>query len=185
MSEQMNTSPDGMDIEEELQILEESVRPPKTLSADNFMRPIDDMCRRQTLVTLPATAKVSAVIASMQEHRIGALLIVEGGKLAGIVTERDLMMKVLGSGTDPSKLAVSAIMTPNPTSLRREDQIAFLLNAMHVGGFRHVPIVDDEGRPTNVISIRDVLAFIVADFPAEVINLRSEPFRGPPAEYGG
>ncbi len=176
---------DGLHVEEELQMQDESVRPPTALSADSFLRPIADLCRRQTLVTAPPGMSIAKVVESMQEHAIGAILIVEHDKLVGIVTERDLMMKVLGSGGDPAKRAVREIMTPDPQTLMREDQIAYLLNAMRVGGFRHVPIVDESGRPTNLISLRDVLAYIVDNFPAEVINLRSEPFRGVSPEYGG
>jgi CBS-domain-containing membrane protein len=175
---------EDLQLEEELQILEERTRPPTTLSADFFLRPIADLCHTQELITLAPAARVAKAIQLMQEHRIGAVLIVEQEKLVGIVTERDVMMKVLDSKLDPEQAEVREIMTAGPECLRKEDQLAYLLNAMHVGGFRHVPIVDGDGRPTHLISVRDALAFIVDNFPAELLNIPSQPFRGPPSQYG-
>jgi len=175
---------EDLQLEEELQILEERTRPPTSLSADVFLRPIADLCGKQELVTLTPSARVAEAIRLMQQHRTGALLIVEQEKLVGIMTERDVLMKVLDSKLEPEQAEVREIMTPGPECLRKEDQLAYLLNVMHVGGFRHVPIVDDDARPTHVISVRDALAFIVDNFPAEVLNIPSEPFRGPPSEYG-
>jgi CBS domain-containing protein len=54
-----------------------------------------------------------------------------------------------------------------------------------VGGFRHVPIVDDLDRPLHVISIRDVLAFVLDGFPQRVLNMPPRPFRGDSERYGG
>lgn len=175
---------EDLHLEEDLRILEERTRPPKVLTADVFLRPIADFCHSQKLVTLAPGARIAEAIQLMQQHRIGAVLIVEQEKLVGIVTERDVIMKVLDSRLDPEKGTVGEIMTRKPECLMQEDQLAYLLNAMHVGGFRHVPIVDAEGRPTHLISVRDVLAFIVDTFPAEVLNIPSQPFRGEPSEYG-
>lgn len=175
---------EDLQLEEDLQRLEERTRPPRALTADVFLRPISECCHSQTLVTLPPGARVAEAIQLMQEHRIGAVLVVEQEKLVGIATERDVVMKVLGSKLDPEQSTVAEIMTPGPECLMLDDQLAYLLNAMHVGGFRHVPIVDEDGRPTHLISVRDVLAFIVDSFPTEVLNIPSQPFRGTPSEYG-
>jgi signal-transduction protein with cAMP-binding, CBS, and nucleotidyltransferase domain len=172
-------------VEEELKIQEESTRPPAVLSGDAFLRPIGDLCRDQLLVTLPPSARIAEAIDCMQERRIGAVLVVVGEKLAGIVTERDILLKVVGSGLDPEAEPVSRIMTPDPETLRLDDQLAYLLNTMRVGGFRHVPIVDEHDRPIRLISLRDVLAYIVDRFPQEILNIPSRPFRGTPPQYSG
>jgi CBS domain-containing protein len=121
----------------------------------------------------------------MQSRRLGAVLVVVEGKLVGIVTERDVLMKVVGSKLDVDRDPVSAIMTKNPEALMLDDQLAYLLNTMRVGGFRHVPIVDDAGHALHLISLRDVLAYIVDHFPQEVLNIPSRPYRGTPPQYGG
>jgi predicted transcriptional regulator len=172
-------------IEEELKIQEESTRPPSVLSGDIFLRPIRDICREQLLVTLPPSARIAEAIESMQERRIGAVLVVVGEKLTGIVTERDILMKVVGSELDPTQEPVATIMTADPETLQLDDQLAYLLNIMRVGGFRHVPIVDEQDRPLHLISLRDVLAYIVDRFPQEVLNIPSQPFRGTPPQYSG
>ena len=179
-----DTGPAEDQLDEDLHILEERGRPPKTLSADIILRPIADVCHPQKLITLPPDARIAEATQLMQTHRIGAVLVVEQEKLVGIVTERDVVMKVCDSKLDPEQGTVQEIMTAGPECLMPEDQLAYLLNTMHVGGFRHVPIVDAEGRPTHLISVRDVLALIVDTFPAEVLNIPSQPFRGTPSEYG-
>ncbi len=176
---------DDESIEEDLKILEERSRPPKMLTSDAFMQPIHALCKRQDLEMVTPSEKVSDAIERMQSRRIGALLVVENDKLVGIVTERDILLKVTAKETAVMSQPVSSIMTPNPEYLMLDDQIAYLLNAMRVGGFRHVPILNDEGKPIHVVSLRDVLAFIVDNFPEELINIPSRPFRGTPREYGG
>ncbi len=172
-------------IAEELQIQEESVRPPSVLSADTFLLPISAICREQKLVTVPPGARIADAIAAMQERRIGAVLVVVDEKIVGIMTERDVLLKVVGCGLDPAHETVERIMTRNPETLMMNDQLAYLLNTMRVGGFRHVPIVDERGRPLHLISLRDVLAYIVDCFPQEILNIPSRPFRGTPPQYGG
>jgi CBS domain-containing protein len=176
---------DSENIEEELAILDERSRPPKMLTSDAFMQPIHALRKAQDLEVVAPTATISDVIRRMQARRIGAILVVGDGKLAGIVTERDILLKVTGTKQDLGEKPVSTVMTPNPEYLMLDDQIAYLLNAMRVGGFRHVPIVNDALEPLFVVSLRDVLAFIVDNFPEEVINIASRPFRGTPNEYGG
>jgi hypothetical protein len=58
------------------------------------------------------------------------------------------------------------------------------MNKMHHGDYRHVPIVDDEDRPIHVVSLKDVLRFILDHFPRE-LNVAPNPYRGEPKEWGG
>jgi CBS domain-containing protein len=81
----------------------------------------------------------------------------EHGKLAGIFTDRDAVLKMTGGHEDPRP--VRELMTPDPVILRRDDPIAVAINKMAVGGFRHVPIADG-GIPTAVVSARDVFRHI-------------------------
>jgi CBS-domain-containing membrane protein len=172
-------------IQEELEIQDESVRPPRVLSADVFLQPIRLLCRDQQVAALPPSATIAEAILCMQERRFGAIVVTVEERLVGIVTERDFLFKVAGKKIDPERTPISSIMTENPETLMLDDPIAYLLNTMRVGGFRHVPIVDDRGRPVRLISVRDVLGHIVDHFPEEVINLPSQPFRGTPPQYGG
>jgi CBS domain-containing protein len=61
------------------------------------------------------------------------------------------------------------------TSGAKKGRIAWALNRMHVGGYRHVPIVDKDGLPRGMVSVKDIVDFIVEFFPAEVLNLPPDP----------
>ena len=69
---------------------------------------------------------------------------------------------------------VKDVMTPDPEALPSHAKVAWVLNIMSVGGLRHVPVVDEQGRPVAVVSVRDVVQFLVDAFPSEVLNLPPE-----------
>jgi CBS domain-containing protein len=75
-------------------------------------------------------------------------------------------------------------MTEKPETLRRQHGIAQALNQMSEGGFRHVPIVDAAGRPVGIISMPDIVRFIVSLFPDAVLNVPPDP-KAIPTQYGG
>ncbi len=108
---------------------------------------------------------VNEAIRLMQDGRFGCVLVVDADeRLVGIVTERDLMVEIMGTGANPNDIVVDDIMTPDPESLRASDPIAFALNLMHLGHYRHVPLVlsdddsrgDEGGYPIGVISSKDI-----------------------------
>lgn len=129
-------------------------------------------------------ASVGDVLNIMQQNKIGSVIITSDNRLAGIVTERDILLKVAGIITDLDNTSVVEIMTPDPTTLRLEDQIAYVMHNMHVGGYRHVPIVNKDDEPISIVSIKDVLSFILDQFPSEVTNMAGEPYRGPVSREG-
>ena len=102
-------------------------------------------------------ASLDAVVESMHRREADCVLIVSGGRLVGIFTDRDAVLKAAGS--DLTTLRVGDLMTPDPVVLRHDDPIAVAIHKMAVGGFRHIPIVED-GQPTGVVSARDVFAHL-------------------------
>jgi CBS domain-containing protein len=136
-------------------------------------------------VSVELDTSVAEAVALMNREKIGALLVVVEGRLTGIFTERDVLFKIAGRGLDFRQIQVGAYMTPDPESLGPNDKLAYALNKMVVGGFRHVPIVDGERRPVAVVSVRDVVEFIVARFPAEIMNLPPDPAHEMRAREGG
>jgi CBS domain-containing protein len=125
-------------------------------------------------VTVPADASIGEAIRIMLDKGIGALLVVaDGGAIAGIFTERDVMRRVAASGVDHSR-PVSEVMTADPETLAPDDGVAFALNRMVVQGYRHIPIVDGQN-PLGILSVRDVVRYIVSLMPARVLNLPPEP----------
>ena len=89
----------------------------------------------------------------------------------GIFTERDVLLRIVDRGKNPATLPLSEAMTPDPDVLSVNATVAYALNRMSVGGFRHVPVVDAEHRPAFVVSVRDVVEYLVEAFPREVLNL--------------
>ncbi|HEY9842855.1 MAG TPA: CBS domain-containing protein [Candidatus Obscuribacterales bacterium] len=131
-----------------------------------------------TPITLDPNDTVAEAIGIMQSKRIGALVVLENQRPVGIFTERDVLAKVVGKVSDLSAALLKDYMTANPICLRIDDHIAYALNQMTVGGFRHIPIIDLEGHVTGIISIRDIAEFLANLVPEEVYNIRPTPLRG-------
>jgi CBS domain-containing protein len=136
-------------------------------------------------VSVEEHTTVAEAVALMNREKIGGLLVLREGRLCGIFTERDVLTKIAGHGFDFTKIVVKTYMTPDPEALSPNHKVAYALNKMVIGGYRHVPIVDEDRRPVAVISVRDVVEFIVDRFPAEVINLPPDPDHEMRARDGG
>lgn len=108
---------------------------------------------------------IGMVIHSMQANGVSAVLVKDGDKLIGILTERDVLLKAAGDKVDLNALAVRQLMTADPVVLREEDTLAVALHTMSVGGFRHIPIVAADGDVTRIASIRDVVRHISPYIP--------------------
>jgi CBS domain-containing protein len=97
----------------------------------------------------------------MVAERVGCAAVTDlEGRLLGIFTERDALMRLNVDAARMADKPVSSVMTANPATLRAEDKIAFALHRMNVGGYRHIPILDDDDRLVGVISIRGILAYL-------------------------
>jgi CBS domain-containing protein len=94
-------------------------------------------------------------------------------------------MKIAGRGLDFTKLQVADYMTRDPDALSIDHKVAYALNKMVIGGFRHVPLVDRDHRPIGMLSVRDIVEFIVEQFPQDVINLPPDPDHEMRKPYGG
>jgi len=165
-------------LEEEFEIASEQDSSGTALSAETFRASIQNISMPK-VICVDESSSIKNVIDIMQNKRIGSIVVTHEGKLSGIVTERDILMKVICLIDDLENTPVTKVMTSDPQSLRKEDEIAYILNNMHVGGYRHIPIVNEVGEPVSMISIKDVVSWILDHFPREITNLTGEPFRGP------
>jgi CBS domain-containing protein len=114
----------------------------------------------------------------MREHRQGCILVTRDGRLSGIFTERDVLMKVVGTNIDLARTPIRPYMTRDPVRLPEDAIVAYALNKMCVEGFRHVPLTDADGRPVGVVSMRDIIEYLSGFFPKDVLNLPPEPTSG-------
>ncbi len=138
--------------------------------------PISEV-RHAAAIAVPPDAPVQRALDLMRARRISAVIVVERRKtrrILGIFTERDLVERALPS-RGWSRAPVKKFMTPSPETLRTKDPVAYALNKMSVGRFRHVPLVDEAGRPAGIVSARDLIDFIVELCPEEILNLPPEP----------
>ncbi len=108
-------------------------------------------------ITLPVTATVDDAIKTMWENQVGSVLIVdEEGKLVGIVTQRDILYTgyrgLCGKG-----IPVRDVMTENPITIKPEEPVEEATRKMKDADVSHLPVVDEEGKPVGVISMRDVM----------------------------
>lgn len=120
-------------------------------------------------------ASIKSVIDVLKSNRIGSVVVVDSaGKLCGIFTERDCVLKVLDTSLDFNKTAISSVMTRDPVTEVPETTIAFALNLMSHGGFRHIPIVDADKTPVGIVSVKDVVDYLVQSLTEDLLGLEVE-----------
>jgi CBS domain-containing protein len=123
----------------------------------------------QQVVTAAADTTVLSAARLMKQHKTGAVMVVEAGRLVGIFTERDALYRVVADGRDAEHTRLSEVMTRSPQTLHPDKSFAEALHIMHIGGFRHVPVVEDS-RPVGVVTARDALGPELEDFVYEMLR---------------
>jgi CBS domain-containing protein len=114
-------------------------------------------------VCVQAEAVVRDVLAQMSDRNIGCVLVEDGADLVGIFSERDVLNKVTAEPHGMDR-PVRAYMTPKPLTITRRDSIGYALQAMDLGGYRHLPVVNSSGIAIGIISVRDILRFLCVKY---------------------
>jgi signal-transduction protein with cAMP-binding, CBS, and nucleotidyltransferase domain len=152
----------------------ERARPPRGFDVRLLQEPVTVLSTRSPLIFSEASPTSEAMRAMQNEHR-GVVLVTQDGTdstpLTGIFTERDILLRVINRGRNPAEAPLGEVMSRNPEFLQCDGRVAWVLNMMSVGGFRHVPVVNMRGCPAAVISVRDIVSFLVEAFPSEILNL--------------
>jgi CBS domain-containing protein len=118
------------------------------------------------ILSVELDAKLSAAVKILSERRIGAVLVMSGGRIEGILSERDIV-RVLGErGAPVLDEPVSTVMTRKVVSCREKDTVSSIMERMTSGKFRHLPVVEDD-KVVGLISIGDVVKWRVKEFEAE------------------
>jgi len=126
------------------------------------MTTLRDLVKDRRVYSIDAGRTVLEAARFMMEHNVGALPVLRGGELIGILSERDIMNRVVAVGRTPGTTAVSEVMTANPRAVSADETIEECLFIMREFGFRHLPIV--EGRELKgLVSLRDVLMHQAAE----------------------
>jgi CBS domain-containing protein len=151
----------------------------KSLRADRVsgLR-LRDVCRCS-----PAD-RIDEVVQCMIRQRTGCVLVTgDDGRLAGIFTERDFVNRVVAQGRDVSE-PVQNVMTPKPRTISRNSTVLEAVELMGTDGYRHLPVTAEDGQPVGVLSVKDVVHYLVEYFPAKVYNLPPTPEHTQPAREG-
>jgi CBS domain-containing protein len=120
------------------------------------MSTVRDLVKDRKVYSVESTRSVLEAARFMMEHNIGALPVMRNGELAGILSERDIMNRVVAVGRTPGTTAVSEVMTANPRAVSVDEKVEECLFIMREFGFRHLPIV--EGKELKgLVSLRDIL----------------------------
>lgn len=151
-----------------------SPRSPRSFDAKLLQEPLSALPLRRPVI-FSGSDTVTAAMRAMQREHCGCVVVTEdgsaGSRLIGIFTERDVLFRIVDRGRNPATLPLREVMTPEPEALRENSTIAYVLNAMSIEGFQHLPVVDERHHPLYVASVRDVVEFLVELFPREVLNL--------------
>lgn len=156
------------------------------MSLEEIANSLISEVRRRGAITVLAEAPLIEVVETMRKHRRGAVAVVDDrGIQVGIFSIRDMTNRLDHSNHDWHKTPVSQVMTAKPVCIAEDDTVAVALTLMEEGGFRHLPRVDSDGRPTAILSVRDILAFVSEHFPKEFLNLPPNPSHVAKNPWGG
>ncbi len=151
----------GSDICDDCQhsLTDLSIPHPNTSLERGLLKDRIESLQPNSPLTVPPTMLVGKVLQKMIDKRIGCVMVVEDNQLQGIFSERDALLKINADVQQYIDRPITSVMTSDPVTLEAKDKIAFALHKMHVGGYRHLPILTN-GKLTGVISIRDILGYL-------------------------
>jgi CBS domain-containing protein len=135
----------------------------ETVQQANFAEPL----------SVEPDATVRSVLELLKAERRGSVLVCRSGILVGIFTERDaLRLMAAGSELD---MPVARVMTTAPISVSLRDPVETAITRMAEGGYRRLPVVDESGKPVGILSVGQILHYLVEHFPTYIYNLPPTP----------
>ena len=111
-------------------------------------------------ITVAPETPIRDVLRLLVERRIGCVVVAEDGKIKGIFSERDALMKLNVQAKEFADEPVSRFMTAAPLTLPPQAKVAFAVHKMNMGSYRHVPVVQDDSIVSGIISARDILGYL-------------------------
>jgi CBS domain-containing protein len=130
-------------------------------------------------VTLEHTATVRDALEVMQQHPCSCVLVVEQGHLVGVFTERDVVTKVAATTRPIDHVPLRDVMQPDPDALEMDDELVYAFHQMHLGEYRHIPVVDAQRRPAALLSMQTLIGYLIAALPQDLLNLPPSPLHSP------
>ncbi len=131
-----------------------------------FSQRIRSVMEQKKLVTAAPETTVSQAAKLMAKRNVGAVMVVEDGRLIGIFTERDAVFRVIAKGRDTKTTTLADVMTDAPRTVDPDRTFGYALLMMHENGFRHLPVIEN-GKPIGIVSARNALDPDLEEFVAE------------------
>jgi CBS domain-containing protein len=136
-------------------------------------------------VTVQSGTVVGRVVDEFQKNKVGCVLVYEAGRMVGIMTERDMLLKVVARDVDYTTAKIDDFMTRDPVTLSPDDTIGDAAALMDERHFRHIPIIAGDGSAMGVASIKDIIQLLAESFPEQVLNLPPRPHQRMETPEGG
>jgi CBS domain-containing protein len=171
-------------IEEELAIMDERSREAPTLAFDALTQPVSSICGGPPPV-LGIGASVRDVLHALATRDENCVLIVDHGVLVGLITASNITRRLAAGRLGDVDAPVETVMTPDPETLRLDDSILSLLAKLYAAGFSCVPIVDEQGFPLHVVTVRDAFEALLQNVDREIRTAPPMPYHGEPYVWGG
>ena len=133
----------------------------KMLLNELLQRKVGDLGEAKRAIHCAPDLSIHAAISTMKNAHIGSLVVVQGLKVVGIFTERDFLERVALNNVVITTSKVGEFMTPSPVCVQRHENLGLVLNKMREGGFRHIIIVDSYGNLEKVVSLREIMDYLV------------------------
>lgn len=131
-----------------------------------FSQRIRTVMEQKKLVTAAPETTVAEAAKLMAKRNVGAVMVVEDGRLIGIFTERDAVFRVIAKGRDTKNTTLADVMTNAPQTVDPDKTFGYALLMMHENGFRHLPVIEN-GKPIGIVSARNALDPDLEEFVAE------------------
>lgn len=142
--------------------------------ADSFMCQSVSRINPPKPVTVKFTDTLHQAILALKSHKIGCVVVVDDkGVVCGILSERDIVLKTLEPVVDFKMVKVEEFMTKDPVCESPDATLAYVLNLMSQGGFRHIPIVDDAKCPIGIVSVKNIVDRIVDSFTESIMDFQT------------
>ncbi len=141
-------------------LTESGLPPPATTVERALLSDRVSLFQGRQPLTVSSLTTVKEALRLLADNRVGCLLIAEDGKSVGIFTERDVLLKLGEKAVEWGDRPISEFMTNKVESLPPTAKIAFAVQRMDHGGYRHVPVVNEQGITVGIFSVRDILSYL-------------------------
>lgn len=165
-------------IREEQQIADERIQQASQSETWMLRRPIRELPDDHPAITVNRHDDLRGVLATMANHRLDGVLVVEQEQLVGVCSKTQILSCMADDDIDIEQSCIEDIMRAEPICLTLDDELAHALHQMYIGEYDLVPLIDDQGQPSGVVSMRDIVGYLVSLFPQDILNLPPSPAHG-------